>query len=57
VAVLVRRGVDVPWWEAISTTSHQALGALLLAMTASLAVLAYRATLTGFSASSSASNA
>jgi cytochrome c oxidase assembly protein subunit 15 len=57
VAVLVRRGVEVPWWEAISTTSHQALGALLLAMTASLAVLAYRATLTGFSASSSASNA
>jgi hypothetical protein len=55
--VLVRRGVEVPWWEAISTTSHQALGALLLAMTASLAVLAYRATLTGFSASSSASNA
>ncbi len=57
VAVLVRRGIDVPWWEAISTTSHQALGALLLAMTASLAVLAYRATLTGFRASSSASNA
>jgi cytochrome c oxidase assembly protein subunit 15 len=57
VAVLVRRGADVPWWEAASTTAHQALGALLLAMTASLAVLAYRATLTGFSASSSASRA
>ena len=57
VAVLVRRGVDVPWWEAASTTAHQALGALLLAMTGSLAVLAYRATLTGFNASSSASRA
>jgi hypothetical protein len=29
----------VPWWEAVSTTAHQALGALLLATVATLAVL------------------
>jgi cytochrome c oxidase assembly protein subunit 15 len=39
VAVLLRRGADVPWWEAVSTTAHQALGALLLATVATLAVL------------------
>jgi hypothetical protein len=39
VAVLLRRGADVPWWEAVSTTAHQALGALLLAIVATLAVL------------------
>lgn len=40
VAVLLRRGADVPWWEAVSTTAHQALGAILLATVATLAVLA-----------------
>jgi hypothetical protein len=39
VAVLLRRGADVPWWEAVSTTAHQALGAILLATVATLAVL------------------
>ena len=44
VAVLVRRGPDVPWWEVGATTAHQAVGALLLAATASLAVLSLRFT-------------
>jgi hypothetical protein len=44
VAVLLRRGEDIPWWEATSTTAHQAVGALLIACTMSLAVLAWRAT-------------
>jgi cytochrome c oxidase assembly protein subunit 15 len=46
VAVLLRRGESVPWWEAISTTSHQALGAILLALVAMLAVAARRVTAT-----------
>jgi cytochrome c oxidase assembly protein subunit 15 len=44
VAVLLRRGAEVPWWEAASTTAHQALGAVLVACALSLAVLARRAT-------------
>lgn len=44
VAVLVRRGPDVPWWELASTTAHQTVGALLLAATASLAALSLRFT-------------
>jgi heme A synthase len=44
VAVLLRRGADIPWWEATSTTAHQAIGALLITCTMSLAVLAWRAT-------------
>jgi heme A synthase len=36
VAVLVRRGEAVPWWEAGIATAHQAVGALLLALTAML---------------------
>jgi len=44
--VLLRRGESVPWWEAISTTSHQALGAILLALVAMLAVAARRVTAT-----------
>jgi cytochrome c oxidase assembly protein subunit 15 len=44
VAVLVRRGPDVPWWEVGATTAHQAVGALLLAATASLAALSLRFT-------------
>jgi cytochrome c oxidase assembly protein subunit 15 len=44
VAVLLRRGTEVPWWEAASTTAHQALGAVLIACALALAVLARRAT-------------
>jgi hypothetical protein len=44
VAVLLRRGAEVPWWEAASTTAHPALGAVLVACALSLAVLARRAT-------------
>jgi cytochrome c oxidase assembly protein subunit 15 len=36
VAVLVRRGESVPWWEVTAATAHQAVGALLLAITAML---------------------
>ena len=43
VAVLLRRGETVPWWEAASTTAHQALGAVLLACALALAALAWRA--------------
>jgi len=44
VAVLLRRGEAVPWWEAASTTVHQALGAVLIACALALAVMARRAT-------------
>jgi cytochrome c oxidase assembly protein subunit 15 len=44
VAVLLRRGEAVPWWEAASTTAHQALGAVLIACALALAVMARRAT-------------
>jgi cytochrome c oxidase assembly protein subunit 15 len=44
VAVLVRRGPAVPWWEVGATTAHQAIGAVLLASTAALAALAARFT-------------
>ena len=40
----LRRGEEIPWWEATSTTAHQAVGALLIACTMSLVVLAWRAT-------------
>ena len=40
IAVLLRRGELVPWWEAASTTAHQAIGALLLSLTAALTVTA-----------------
>jgi hypothetical protein len=43
VAVLLRRGETVPWWEAASTTAHQALGAVLLACALALTALAWRA--------------
>jgi len=43
VAVLLRRGETVPWWEAASTTAHQALGAVLLACALALTTLAWRA--------------
>lgn len=36
VAILVRRGEAVPWWEVTAATAHQAVGALLLAVTAML---------------------
>ncbi len=36
VAVLVRKGQVIPWWESTAATSHQAVGALLLAVTAML---------------------
>ena len=42
VAVVIRRGEVVPWWEVASTTAHQTVGALLLAITASAMVLARR---------------
>lgn len=42
VVVLVRRGAAVPWWEAVVTTAHQALGALLLAQVALLVAQAWR---------------
>ena len=42
VAVLLRRGEVVPIWEVLSTTAHQALGAVLLAEVAAMAVLARR---------------
>jgi heme A synthase len=42
VAVVIRRGEVVPWWEVASTTAHQVVGALLLAITASAMVLARR---------------
>lgn len=44
VAVLVRRGAEIPWWEVTSTTAHQAVGALLFALTVTLAALALRTT-------------
>jgi hypothetical protein len=40
---VIRRGEVVPWWEVASTTAHQTVGALLLAITASAMVLARRA--------------
>lgn len=43
VAVLLRRGAEVPWWEAASTTAHQALGALILGLAAALVALSSRA--------------
>ena len=42
VAVLMRRGEMVPVWEVATTTAHQALGAVLLAEVATMAVLARR---------------
>jgi heme A synthase len=42
VAVVIRRGEVVPWWEVASTTAHQTTGALLLALAASAMVLARR---------------
>jgi len=42
VAVLMRRGEAVPIWEVATTTAHQALGAVLLAEVATMAVLARR---------------
>jgi hypothetical protein len=42
VAVVMRRGEVVPWWEVASTTAHQTTGALLLAFAASAMVLARR---------------
>lgn len=42
VVVLMRRGEAVPIWEVATTTAHQALGAVLLAEVATMAVLARR---------------
>ena len=42
VAVLMRRGEMVPVWEVAATTAHQALGAVLIAEVATMAVLARR---------------
>jgi len=42
VAVLMRRGEMVPIWEVAATTAHQALGAVLIAEVATMAVLARR---------------
>lgn len=42
ITVLMRRGDVVPWWEAASTTAHQATGAMLLALAASAMVMARR---------------
>jgi heme A synthase len=42
VAVLMRRGEVVPVWEVAATTAHQALGAVLIAEVATMAVLARR---------------
>ncbi|MFO0961836.1 MAG: COX15/CtaA family protein [Phycisphaerales bacterium] len=40
VAVLVRRGAAIPWWEVSSTTAHQAVGALLFGLSVLLLVRA-----------------
>jgi hypothetical protein len=39
---LMRRGEMVPVWEVAATTAHQALGAVLIAEVATMAVLARR---------------